>query len=154
MKVNQAYQAFAMQEITQRQDTKNSSENENFSTLFGKSIEKENDAKIDKKISDADVEQFKSQLTSMGASNFWLNFNMEKIQSKIEEKRKELATQLGLDKEGDEALSLEEREEALANLDEMLKDYIKQLLKEMEAKKQLENQGDKPNLLSKLLSGN
>lgn len=142
MKVN-SQQAFAMSEISQRQDTKNETENDKFSSLLEKS---KDDSKtgttITRGVSDADVQSFINDLTSMGASAFWMNFNLDKIQEKIDKKREELADKLGLNKDskvGDKELTSEQKKEALAELEKLLDEYVKKLMKEMEAKKELEN---------------
>lgn len=154
MKVNQAY---AMSEITQRQDTSNKNENDEFAALLEKSTTDTNtDTNVVKGVSDADVENFLNQLTSMGASAFWLNFNLEKIQEKIDKKREELAEQLGLnktDENGESTLTPEKKKEALAQLEELLEDYVQELMKKMEARKELEDSQKSDSPLSNLLSG-
>ncbi len=130
-------QIYAMQEITQRLDKKNSSENTDFAAALDKSIDKQKDEKnIVKSVTSSDVEIFLNKLTSMGASAFWLNFNYEKIQEKIDEKRLEFMEKLGLNKED---LEKEEKTNLIEELDKMLQDYIKELSKQASIKDELEN---------------
>lgn len=153
MKVNQAY---AMSEIIQRQDTSNKNENDEFAALLEKSTTDTNTGTtVVKGVTDTDVENFLNQLTSMGASAFWLNFNLEKIQEKIDKKREELAEQLGLNKDsknGETELTAQEKEEALAKLEDLLEDYVKELMKKMEVKSELEDSQENGSLLTNLFN--
>lgn len=87
----------------------------------------------------SDVEAFKQQLTSMGAPQFFYNFNMEKIEKLLEEKREMLESALGLDEELDEPLAGQERDDALKHLETMLESFGEQLRAQMEAKSILES---------------
>lgn len=144
-------QIFASQEIIQRQDTKNKTENEEFASLLEKTKDISSNATVSKSVTDSDVENFLDQLTSMGASAFWINFNLEKIQDKIEQKREELMEKLGLDEENVNEMTSEEKTEALDNLEEMLNSYIKELMEQMEAKKELDSYEKGVSTLSDLL---
>ncbi len=133
MKVNQSY---AIDEIIQRQDTKIKTENEKFLATLDKAVSQKADTKILNKIdmvSDADVENFLNKLTSMGASAFWFNYNLEKIQDKIDRKREELMKELGIDDE------TAKKDVAFEILDEMLEKYIQTLLEQMEKRFELKN---------------
>lgn len=98
----------------------------------------------------SEVEAFKQNLTSMGATQFFYNFNMEKIEKLLEEKRDSLEKTLGLDDEALVPLQGEKRDEALKSLDTMLESYAKQLREQMEALSMLES-GESP--LESLLRG-
>ncbi len=128
-------QIFAMQEIAQRLDKKNTSENEDFATTL-KKASKEEQKNIEKSVTNSDVDNFIEKLTTMGASAFWLQFNYDKIQEKIDKKRLELMEQLGLNEEN---LEEEEKESAMGELEKMLQDYIKELSEMAKARKELEN---------------
>jgi hypothetical protein len=91
----------------------------------------------------SEVEAFKQNLTSMGATQFFYNFNMEKIEKLLEEKRDSLEKTLGLDDEALVPLQGEKRDEALKSLDTMLESYAKQLREQMEALSMLES-GESP----------
>lgn len=136
MKIDQTY---ALNEIIQRQDTKNKTQNEEFFSTFDKTVlAKKSEVKSQiKEITDADVDTFLHQLTSLGASLFWLNFNLEKIQDKIDKKRQEFIEQLGIN-DKTKNLSDEDKKSALEELDKMLEEYIKNLLKQMQDKSTLE----------------
>lgn len=128
MKIDQSY---AMNEIMQRQDTTNKTENEKFASLLAKSTSDDGYTVVKSGVSDIDVDLFLDQLTSMGASAFWLNFNLEKIQDMIEAKRQEYSEKLGLN---DESISDDDRQSALKELDDMIEDYIKDILKQTDVK--------------------
>lgn len=147
-------QVFASQEIIQRQDTKNKTENEEFGSLLEKNMKTEDtnsNYTVAKGVTSSDVEHFLDQLTSMGASAFWINFNLEKIQDKIEEKRQELMDKLGLNDDSKNQMTSDERKQALDSLEEMLDDYIKELMEQMEAKKELDNYEKGASTLTDLL---
>lgn len=151
MKVDQNY---ALSEIIQRQDTKNKTQNEEFSSMLDKKVSSEITSNATNKtnvVSDAEVESFLTQLTSMGASAFWLNFNLEKIQDKIDKKREELMDKLGIN-DDNKKISDEDMKSALEEVEKMLEDYIKELLKQMEAKSDLEKIA-KDSPLNQILSG-
>lgn len=86
-----------------------------------------------------DVEAFREKLTSLGAPQFFYNFNMEKIEKLLEEKRELLEKALGLDEEALEPVVGEKREQALKHLETMLESFGKQLRAQMEAKSILES---------------
>lgn len=80
---------------------------------------------------DASLEEFKRQLSSMGALNFLQNFNLDKIEAELEKKKAELMDSLGLSKTTEPPLSGEDRKTALSTLDKLLSDYKKELLEKM-----------------------
>lgn len=82
---------------------------------------------------DAAVEDFKRQLTSMGAASYLQEQNTKKIEELLEKKKQELMDSLGLGKDTQPPLSGEARKTALETLDELLSDYKKQLLEQMQA---------------------
>lgn len=90
--------------------------------------------------SDAAIEAFKEDLFSKGALQFYQDYNFEKIEKMIEEKKAELEDKLGLSADSQPPLVGEEREAALANLNDMLDAFRKQLQEKMEAEDKLEQQ--------------
>ena len=74
----------------------------------------------------AKVEQFKKDLEELGPLRLAFKLNMDKIKEKIEEKRAELS--------GDE------KAKTIASIEEMLEAYKKQLLEQMQAAKELEDE--------------
>ena len=82
---------------------------------------------------DAAVEDFKRQFTSMGAASYLQEQNTKKIEELLEKKKQELMDSLGLGEKTQPPLSGEARKTALETLDELLSDYKKQLLEEMQA---------------------
>ena len=92
--------------------------------------------------SDAAVEEFKRELTSMGALGFLQSYNMEKIEALMEKKKAELMESLGLSENTQPPLSTQERKTALETLDDLLADYRKELLEKMQAEDKLEKNND------------
>jgi len=90
--------------------------------------------------SDAAIESFKEALFSKGALQFYQDYNFEKIEKMIEEKKAELEDKLGLSADSQPALVGEEREAALANLNDMLDSFRKQLQEKMQAEDKLDQQ--------------
>ena len=88
--------------------------------------------------SNAEVEAFKEALTSKGALQFYQDYNQEKIEKLMEEKKAELEDTLGLSEDSVPALSGEDRENALSMLDTTLDAYRKQLQEKMQAEDELE----------------
>lgn len=87
-----------------------------------------------------EVDAFKKRLLSMGAVAFLQHQNMEKIEKLLEEKRKELEGLLRLNEDANPPLSKEERALASMQLEEMLKDFSKELQEQMGAKTLLEKE--------------
>lgn len=145
-------QIYAMQEMTQRRDTKNTTENDKFASLLEKPKSEEETTVSTKGITDSDVDNFINKLTSMGASAFWLNFNLEKIQEKIDKKREELMEKLGLNKTNSEEMTGDDKQAALKELEKLLDDYIKELMEQMKAKKELANSQKPSSPLASLLN--
>lgn len=88
--------------------------------------------------SDAALEEFKRELTSMGALGFLQSYNLEKIEALMEKKKAELMESLGLSESTQPPLSAQERKSALETLDDLLADYRKELLEKMQAEDKLE----------------
>ena len=93
------------------------------------------------KNSDA-LESFKESLKSKGALQFYQDYNQEKIDKMIEEKKAELMDKLGLSSDSQPALTGTDRETALANLNDMLDAFKKQLQEKMRAEDQLQQQAN------------
>lgn len=87
---------------------------------------------------DAAVEDFKRELSSVGALGFLQSFNLEKIEKLIEKKREELMESLGLSDKTQPPLSTQDRESALKTLEDLLADYKKELLEKAQAEDKLE----------------
>ena len=83
----------------------------------------------------AKVEQFKKDLDELGPLSLAFKLNMDKIKEKIEEKRAELAQLFKLAE-----LSGDEKAKTIASIEEMLEAYKKQLLEQMQAAKELEDE--------------
>ena len=83
----------------------------------------------------AKVEQFKKDLEELGPLRLAFKLNMDKIKEKIEEKRAELAKLFKLAE-----LSGNEKAKTIASIEEMLEAYKKQLLEQMQAAKELEDE--------------
>ncbi|KFL33313.1 MULTISPECIES: hypothetical protein [unclassified Sulfurospirillum] len=90
--------------------------------------------------SNAAVEAFKEALTSKGALQFYQEYNQEKIEQLMEEKKAELEDKLGLSADSVPPLSGEDRENTLSMLDMMLDAYRKQLQEKMQAEDELEQE--------------
>lgn len=90
--------------------------------------------------SDAMVEEFKNALGTKGALTFFQDYNNEKIEKMIEEKKAELMDKLGLGESTQPPLTGNERTEALASLDQMLSDFRKQLMDKLNADNKLDQQ--------------
>ena len=83
----------------------------------------------------AKVEQFKKDLEELGPLRLAFKLNIDKIKEKIEEKRAELAQLFKLAE-----LSGNEKAKTIASIEEMLEAYKKQLLEQMQAAKELEDE--------------
>lgn len=90
--------------------------------------------------SDAMVEEFKNSLGTKGALTFFQDYNNEKIEKIIEEKKAELEGKLGLSADTQPPLTGDARTEALATLDQMLSDFRKQLMDKLNAENKLDQQ--------------
>lgn len=90
--------------------------------------------------SDAMVEEFKNALGSKGALTFFQDYNNEKIEKMIEEKKAELEGKLGLSADTQPPLTGNARTEALASLDQMLSDFRKQLMDKLNADTKIDQQ--------------
>ena len=89
---------------------------------------------------DEALEAFKEALRTKGALQFYQDYNFEKIEKMIEEKKAELMDKLGLGENAQPPLVGDERASALASLDEMLDAYRKQLQEKMQAEDELKQQ--------------
>lgn len=148
---NTSYNSASMDEIVQRRSNKATSENENFFKIFDKKVNS-NGSNVVKDVTKNEVEEFKKQLTSMGATAFWANLNQEKIQEKIEQKRQELAEQMGLNDENNQ-MTDEQKTTALEDLNKMLEEYIEELMDKLQNKTSNQEYGQQ-SPLSNLLSSN
>ena len=83
----------------------------------------------------AKVEQFKKDLEELGPLRLAFKLNMDKIKQKVEEKRAELVQIFEVAK-----LSGDEKARKIASIEEMLEAYKKQLLEQMQAAKELEDE--------------
>lgn len=90
--------------------------------------------------SDAMVEEFKNTLGTKGALTFFQDYNNEKIEKMIEEKKAELEGKLGLSAETQPPLTGDARTEALATLDQMMSDFRKQLMDKLNADSKIDQQ--------------
>ncbi len=87
--------------------------------------------------SDASVEAFKRELSSMGAINFLHTLNAEKMEALMEKKKAELMDALGLSEATQPPLSGEERKNALQTLEALLSDFQKELIEKTKAEEAL-----------------
>lgn len=90
--------------------------------------------------SDTMVEEFKNALGTKGALNFFQDYNNEKIEKIIEEKKAELMDKLGLGETTQPPLTGNERAQALVSLDQMLSDFRKQLMDKLNADNKIDQQ--------------
>jgi len=79
---------------------------------------------------DPAVAKFLEDLRTKGASGFLAEFNMEKIEKKVEEFRQKLLKEMG------------DSDESMAKIEELVSQFKKQLLEELQAS--LDNQKDEP----------
>ena len=86
------------------------------------------------------MEEFKNTLGTKGALTFFQDYNNEKIEKMIEEKKAELMDKLGLGESAQPPLTGNARTEALATLDQMLSDFRKQLMDKLNAENKLDQQ--------------
>lgn len=89
---------------------------------------------------DTALQAFLDDLKAKGALAFYQEYNFDKIEKMIEEKKAELTEKLGLSDTAEPPLTGDERQQALSNLDDMLDAFRKQLLEKMQAQDQLEKQ--------------
>ncbi|MCR1810832.1 MULTISPECIES: hypothetical protein [Sulfurospirillum] len=89
---------------------------------------------------DPAVETFLEDLKTKGALAFYQDYNFEKIEKLIEEKKAELTEKLGLGESTQPPLTGKAREDALTSLDDMLDAYRKQLQEKMQAEDKLDQQ--------------
>ncbi|WP_263831951.1 hypothetical protein [Sulfurospirillum oryzae] len=90
--------------------------------------------------SDTMVEEFKNTLGTKGALTFFQDYNNEKIEKMIEEKKAELEGKLGLSADTQPPLTGNARTEALATLDQMMSDFRKQLMDKLNADTKIDQQ--------------
>ncbi|MBN1838415.1 MAG: hypothetical protein JW802_00055 [Campylobacterales bacterium] len=127
------------------------SKNEEVGSTFASILESEIDVKqksasnetpetLASSSQDEALEAFKEALRTKGALQFYQDYNFEKIEKMIEEKKAELMDKLGLGEDAQPPLVGEERVNALASLEEMLDAYRKQLQEKMQAEDELKQQ--------------
>lgn len=153
MKVSSS-QVHAMQEMQQRANAKNTTQSEEFGSLLQKTKDKKEGKVLAYGVTDSEVNSFLHKLTSMGASAFWLQFNLEKIQDKIEKKRDELMEEMGLDEIDDEKKASKKVQDTLQEIEAILEDYAKELMEQIKAKKELERSQKSTSILANLLTKN
>ncbi|ATB68721.1 hypothetical protein SJPD1_0606 [Sulfurospirillum diekertiae] len=90
--------------------------------------------------SDMMVDEFKKTLGTKGALTFFQDYNNEKIEKMIEEKKAELEDKLGLSADAQPPLTGNARAEALASLDQMLSDFRKQLMDKLNTDTKIDQQ--------------
>ena len=83
----------------------------------------------------AKVEQFKKDLEELGPLRLAFKLNMDKRKEKVEERRAELTKLFEVAE-----LSGDEKARTIASIEEMLEAYKKQLLEQMQAAKELEDE--------------
>lgn len=105
----------------------------------------------DSKITNLDIQSFKDNLTSMGASAFWLQFNLQKIAEEVEKKREELMKAFD---EQSKNMTQDQKDTALADIEKILEEYAKKLLAQAKerSEEQANNKKDKKTLIQTLLS--
>lgn len=86
----------------------------------------------------AKVEQFKKDLEELGPLRLAFKLNMDKIKEKVEEKRAELMELYDVAN-----LIGDEKAKTISAIEEMLEAYKKQLLEQMQAAKELEEESKK-----------
>ncbi|CUU79092.1 response regulator [Campylobacter hyointestinalis] len=84
------------------------------------------------------TEEFANKLSELGSAAFLIAFNLEKIEAKLEEKRKELMSALDV-----ENLSDEDKTKALDGIEKALDNYEKELLEKLRIKELAEQKEDK-----------
>jgi len=97
-------------------------------------------AATEKSESDAMVEEFKNTLGKKGALTFLQDYNADKIQKILDEKKAELMDKLGLSDSTQPSLTGDTRSEALSTLDQMMSDFQKQLMEKLNADDKLSQQ--------------
>lgn len=102
--------------------------------------------------SDAMVEEFKNTLGTKGALTFFQDYNNEKIEKMIEEKKAELEGKLGLSADTQPPLTGDARAEALTSLDQMLSDFRKQLMDKLNADNKIDQQNSTLNTFLQKMS--
>ena len=90
--------------------------------------------------SDAMVDEFKKTLGAKGSLAFFQDYNNEKIEKMIEEKKAELMDKLGLGETTQPPLTGNARTEALSSLDQMMSDFRKQLMDKLNADTKIDQQ--------------
>lgn len=124
--------------------TKDSLSEDSFANILASQLDgstsSSDESTISSSESNAAVEAFKEALTSKGALQFYQDYNQEKIEKLMEEKKAELEDTLGLSEDSVPALSGEDRENALSMMDTMLDAYRKQLQEKMQAEDELDQE--------------
>ena len=102
--------------------------------------------------SDAMVEEFKNTLGTKGALTFFQDYNNDKIEKMIEEKKAELEGKLGLSADTQPPLIGNAKTEALASLDQMMSVFRKQLMEKLNGDRKIDQQNSMLNTFLQKMS--
>ncbi|RAZ25528.1 hypothetical protein [Campylobacter hyointestinalis] len=117
--------------------SKQSSNEDNYFEKLLESLKQSNSSDSDL-TSITDTEEFANKLSELGSAAFLMAFNLEKIEAKLEEKRKELMSALDV-----ENLSDEGKTKALDGIEKALDNYKKELLEKLRIKELTEQKENK-----------
>ncbi|TWO20813.1 hypothetical protein YZ82_03195 [Campylobacter hyointestinalis] len=117
--------------------SKQSSDEDNYFEKLLESLKQSNSSDSDL-TSITDTEEFANKLSELGSAAFLMAFNLEKIEAKLEEKRKELMSALDV-----ENLSDEGKTKALDGIEKALDNYKKELLEKLRIKELAEQKENK-----------
>ncbi|MBN7288610.1 response regulator [Campylobacter curvus] len=119
--------------LLQRGKTNGKNKSNSFDEILNLSLKKvANESKIS-----GGVEEFKRKLTELGAYGYLTQLNADKIEQKIQQKKKELTELLGLN---DASKTDSQRAELAKVVDELLSEYRKELNAAMTSSTLLERQ--------------
>lgn len=117
--------------------SKQSSDEDNYFEKLLESLKQSNSSDSDL-TSITDTEEFANKLSELGSAAFLMAFNLEKIETRLEEKRKELMSALDV-----ENLSDEDKTKALDGIEKALDNYKKELLEKLRIKELTEQKENK-----------
>ncbi|KAB0613225.1 hypothetical protein [Campylobacter hyointestinalis] len=117
--------------------SKQSSDEDNYFEKLLESLKQSNSSDSDI-TSITDTEEFANKLSELGSAAFLMAFNLEKIEARLEEKRKELMSALDV-----ENLSDEGKTKALDGIEKALDNYKKELLEKLRIKELAEQKENK-----------
>ncbi|RAZ48540.1 hypothetical protein [Campylobacter hyointestinalis] len=117
--------------------SKQSSDEDNYFEKLLESLKQSNSSDSDL-TSITDTEEFANKLSELGSAAFLMAFNLEKIEARLEEKRKELMSALDV-----ENLSDEDKTKALDGIEKALDNYKKELLEKLRIKELTEQKENK-----------